>query len=343
MSIDTTMQSIWYGNSRIAWLLLPLSWLFGGIVAIRRWLYRIGWLSAIHLSKPVIVVGNISVGGTGKTPLVIWLANMLSSRGFKVAVIARGYRGAAAEWPQVVSISSDAALVGDEPVLISQQTGAIVVAGPDRVADAQRAIELGADVIVSDDGLQHYRLHRNCEIVVLDSSRLMGNGYLLPAGPLRENAKRLNTADLLLINQRTTTLVDDSVRWDHLSYRVELRHLRALKSGEIRSMESLRGQQVHVVTGIGNPHAFIDALQQFGTKVLPPRILADHATITPRDIQFGDALPVLMTTKDAVKCRPLSLNDQYWVVDADVAFEAKAMEVVTERVLASINRFDSGS
>ncbi len=335
MSVDTTMQSIWYGNSRLAWLLLPFSWLFGALVALRCWLYRSGWLATVRVPKPVIVIGNISVGGTGKTPLVIWLANELLSRGFKIAVISRGYHGAATQWPQVVGKDSKASMVGDEAALIAQQTNAIVVVGPDRVSDAQKAIELGADIIISDDGLQHYRLHRDCEIAVVDGSRMLGNGYLLPAGPLREKSKRLKSVDLLLINQRDETPVHISVSRNYLQYRVTLRQLRSVKTGEVRALDTLRGQQVHVVTGIGNPHAFIRALQHMGIKVLP-RILPDHALITKNDIHFGDALPVLMTAKDAVKCQLLDLENHYWIVEADAILDDQVAAAVVDCVQASI-------
>ncbi len=239
----------------------------------------------------------------------------------------------------MVGKDSEAHLVGDEAALIAQQTNAIVVVGPDRVSDAQRAIELGADIIISDDGLQHYRLHRDCEIAVIDGSRMLGNGYLLPAGPLREASRRLKFVDLLLINQRTETPIHTSALQDYLQYRVTLRHLRSIKTGEVRALDSLRGQQVHVVTGIGNPHAFINALQQLGIKVLP-RILPDHATITRGDIHFGDALPVLMTAKDAVKCQALDFGNHYWIVEADAVLDDTVAAAVIDRIQASIRTSD---
>lgn len=335
MSLDTRMQSLWYGNSRVAWLLLPLSGLFAGAMALRRWLYRAGVLKVIRVDRPVVVIGNISVGGTGKTPLVIWLARQLSAQGLKVAVIARGYRGKARQWPQVVNAGSDPELVGDEPVLIAQQTGVAVVAGPDRVADAQRAIELGADIIISDDGLQHYRLFRDCEIVVMDGDRKFGNGFLLPAGPLRELPARLQRADLLLVNQRGASM-HASVLKEALQYRVTADGMRALTGSECRSLETLRGQQVHIVTGIGNPRSFISALQATGIKVLP-RILPDHARFTPQDLQFGDALPVLMTAKDAVKCRQFDAGGNCWVVEAVVKMDDATAAIILNCIRAKLH------
>ena len=346
MSLDSQLQSIWYGNSRIAWLLLPLSWLFGAIVATRRWLYRTGLLHTVKVSKPIIVVGNITVGGTGKTPLVIWLAQALSTQGFKVAVIARGYGGKSTNWPQLVTRDSNPDSVGDEPVLIAQQTNAIVVVGPDRVADARRSIELGADVIVSDDGLQHYRLHRDCELAVIDGSRHVGNGHLIPAGPLREFPQRLTQVDLLLTNQRDGKLPDNLLTNDPLKsalqgglhYRVELTQLRSLKSSTVRALDSFRDQQVHVVTGIGNPQAFLASLERHGIRVRS-RVLPDHAIITQQDISFADSLPVIMTAKDAVKCRSLEVDERYWVADAHIVMDAASAERLLGCVRKAIRQF----
>jgi len=339
MSLDTTLQSLWYGRSRVAWLLLPLSWLYSAVVTLRRALYRVGALRTLKISRPVIVVGNISVGGTGKTPLVIWLAKALTLKGYKVGVIARGYRGKAPAWPQVVSPQSDPNWVGDEPVLIAQQAAVIVVAGPDRVMNAQRAIELGAEVIVSDDGLQHHQLHRDVEIAVIDGSRGLGNGRLLPAGPLRESASRLKQVDLVLVNQRgsNTSELPPGLQPDAV-YRVEPRGLRSVKTGEGRTLQTLRGQQAHVVTGIGNPESFVDALRTQGLTI-SARILRDHATIEPSDMQFEDTLPVLMTAKDAVKCRTFDLDDRYWVVEADAKLDDTAAHLVINCVEAAIKNF----
>ena len=217
--------------------------------------------------------------------------------------------------------------------MIAQQTSAMVIAGPDRVADAKHAIELGADMVISDDGLQHYRLYRDCEIAVIDGSRRLGNGYLLPAGPLRESSKRLQQVNLLLINQRPGSTVHTSVLDNSLSYRVVVNELRSLKNNARRTLESLRGQQVHVVTGIGNPQAFIAALQASGIKVLS-RILPDHATFKQDDLRFGDALPVLMTAKDAVKCHKLDAGGNCWVVDAAAVLDDITATTVVNRIRA---------
>lgn len=329
MSLDARMQAIWYGRRGVSWLLLsPLSWLFYLIVAIRRWAFRVGVLPSVKVAQPVVVVGNLSVGGTGKTPLVIWLANALARQDVKVAVITRGYGGTAASWPQSVLADSDPAEVGDEAVLIAQQTAATVIAGPDRVAAANRAIAAGAQVIISDDGLQHYRLRRDCELVVIDGTRLLGNGSLLPAGPLREPASRLAQVGLVLLNRRNESgpAVPDALGAPCIQYRVMPIRLRSLASDEQRSLDTLKGQQVHVVTGIGNPHAFLEALRQRGINV-SARVLPDHAKFQAADLEFGDALPVLMTEKDAVKCRAFARvrsGRRFWAVNAEVVLDEAA-------------------
>ncbi|MGD9842183.1 MAG: tetraacyldisaccharide 4'-kinase [Steroidobacteraceae bacterium] len=321
MSLDLQLQKLWYGNSPAAWLLLPLSWCFRLVVAVRRCCFAVGLLKSYRLSQPVIVVGNLTVGGTGKTPLVIWLSNALAAQGKQVAVITRGYGGKVSHWPQQVLAHSDPLLVGDEAVLLAQQTKAIVMAGPDRVASAQQAVTAGADVIISDDGLQHYRLQRDCELVVVDASRYFGNGYLLPAGPLREPVARLKQADLVLLNQRIGSQ-SLSLNVPTVSYRVELDQLRGISSNRIRTLAELQGQKVHVVTAIGNPESFINALREYGLEVVP-HVFPDHAALGRADIEFADDLPVLMTEKDAVKCHAIA-GPQHWAVGAQVVLSDPA-------------------
>ena len=335
MSLDTRLQQQWYGGARASLYLLPLSWLFGLLIAFRRWAFRVGVFSSVKLSRPVIVVGNLTVGGTGKTPLVIWLANALAAQGHRVAVITRGYGGKASYWPQPVLAGSDPVLVGDESVLIAQQTTALVYAGPNRVASAQQAIQAGAELVISDDGLQHYRLQRDAELAVVDGSRLFGNGRLLPAGPLREPPSRLEEVSLVLLNQRLKRQ-SATLSVPHLSYRVGLTQLRSIKTGELRSLASFFSQQVHVVTGIGNPQAFLQALRELGLR-LDARVFPDHASLTVDDIEFGDALPVLMTEKDAVKCRRFA-GTRHWAVGAEVLLE----ELAQAQLLQCVNRCLTG-
>jgi tetraacyldisaccharide 4'-kinase len=317
-SADSFLQRVWY-DRHAPWLslaLLPLSWLFGLVVACRRAAYRIGLLSRVRVGRPVVVIGNVTVGGTGKTPFTFWLATLLQAKGVRVGIVLRGYGGNSSHWPRDVGADSATQEVGDEAVLLASRTGAIVVAGPDRVAAAQRAIERGAEIVLSDDGLQHYRLARDREIVVIDGRRGVGNRRLLPAGPLREPVSRLAQADLRVVSwrdgaARPLTPVPATIQaW------ARLREATALVGGETRPIEAFEGSRVHAVAGIGHPQQFFAALQQLGIEVAP-HALPDHARLTAADIRFPDELPVLMTEKDAVKSRAIA-DQRHWAVSMDV-------------------------
>lgn len=316
MNSDRYLQRLWY-QRRPLWLLvllLPLSLLFAVVVALRRAAYRSGLLRSIRVTRPTIVIGNITAGGTGKTPFVIWLAALLQAKGLRVGIVLRGYGGTSAQWPREVDAGTSSEQVGDEAVLLATRTGAIVVAGPDRVAAAWRVIELGADVVLSDDGLQHYRLARDLEIAVMDEYRGLGNRLLLPAGPLREPASRLNSVDLLVRTQRASTMpqagADLSSR--QIVVKAQLADAASLTSGERRALETFRAAPVHAIAGIGNPAAFFSALEDAGLAV-DARALPDHAVLTREDIRFADDAPVLMTEKDAVKCRDIA-DERHWAV-----------------------------
>jgi len=333
------MQRLWYERRPIGLLilLLPLSLLFAFVVACRRMAYRVGVFRSIRVPRPVIVTGNITVGGTGKTPLVIWLADLLQSKGRRVGIVLRGYGGESHEWPRPVLPQTPSSEVGDEAVLLATRTGAIVVAGPDRVAAALRAIELGADVVLTDDGLQHYRLARDCEIAVVDEYRGLGNGWLLPAGPLREPASRLREVDLIATTRRSSQQPGhEAAAPNRITVRAHLQHAVSLATLEVRPLESFRNTVVHAVAGIGNPGAFFAALEQAGLKV-DARPLPDHAVLTAADLEFADDAPVLMTEKDAVKCRGFA-DGRHWAVrlhtDIDAADTAK-VSALLERVLRS--------
>jgi tetraacyldisaccharide 4'-kinase len=321
------LDAIWYRRSAWRWLLAPIARVFLGLVSIRRKLYARGWLKAIDVGVPVVVVGNISVGGTGKTPLVVWLADALSERGFRVGVICRGHGGRSQNWPRPVAAFSETSEVGDEARLLARRLKCPVVAGPDRVAAAEMVQKPGPlDVIVSDDGLQHYRLERSFEIAVVDGVRGLGNGRCLPAGPLREPPSRLREVDAIVVNGGD---------WGHAGVlRARLRPTRVveLASGEERALDDFSGRHVHAVVAIGHPQRFFELLESRGILV-EPHPLADHAPITRRDIEFGDGLPVLMTEKDAVKCGHLSGKDM-WFVEAELEFA----EGHGERLLRSITR-----
>jgi tetraacyldisaccharide 4'-kinase len=338
------LQRIWYEpRLRVLWLLLmPLSLLFAAIVGLRRLAFRWNVLRSYRVACPVIVVGNLSVGGTGKTPFVMWLAELLQARGQRVGIVTRGYGGQSRHWPREVTANSSTIDVGDEPVMLAQRTGAIVVAGPDRVLAAQRAIELGARIVLSDDGLQHYRLRRDAEIAVLDAARGLGNRWLLPAGPLREPAARLSTVDLVVMTQRRGDVQAPIVAAARtIAARLQLIEAVALRGERRQSLERFRDRPVHALAAIGNPEAFFATLTDLGLTVAA-RAFPDHARLTRQDIEFGDDADVLMTEKDAVKCRDFADERHWWVRaglhlgDADVA----AVSAVVDQAILRFQRAD---
>jgi tetraacyldisaccharide 4'-kinase len=302
------------------------------LAQLRRAAYRRELLKAVELPVPVIVVGNVSVGGTGKTPFVIWLAAELVKCKLRVGIVTRGYRGNARDWPRVVTATSDPREVGDEPVLLARRTGCTVVAGPDRVAAAQRLLaEQPVDVLLSDDGLQHYRLARRFEIAVVDGVRGMGNGLCLPAGPLRESADRIREVDAIVVNGGD---------WGHAGvFRAQpvVTGVHGVTSGEKRTLESFKGAPVHAVAGIGNPQRFFDLLEAAGLDVLP-HPLEDHAEIGSEELTFEEPGAVLITEKDAVKCEGVA-HANVWCVVVDLKFDADK----TTRLLGLVLRDVRGS
>jgi tetraacyldisaccharide 4'-kinase len=287
------LERAWYGQAGGAALLLPLAMLFGGIVALRRLAFRRRWLASAHPGRPVVVIGNLSVGGSGKTPLTIWLADALAARGLRVGIVSRGYGGSAAG-PVRVSADSDPADVGDEPVLLARRTSARIVVARDRVA-AAALLAPEVDLILADDGLQHYRLRRDFEILVVDGRRRHGNGWLLPAGPLREPLARAATVDAIVANGGVA-------QPGEIAMVLESGDVVSLADGARAPLAAWAGRTVHAVAGIGHPERFFATLRAAGLQVLAhPR--ADHAPLAPADVAFDDAYPVLMTEKDAVKCR----------------------------------------
>lgn len=288
----------WNDLNGIALLLMPLSWFFSLLVLLRRFCYRIGLFKVGQLPVPVIVVGNITVGGSGKTPLVIWLADFLKLAGYRPGIVSRGYGGESKRWPQQVLPDSDPRQVGDEPVMIAAHTGCPVWVGPDRVATSETLLtEETVDLIISDDGLQHYRLGRDIEIAVIDGQRRLGNGLSLPAGPLRERPDRLNSVDLVVCNGGEAKQGEYLMRLE-MERAVSLAHNRAIM------LSTLAGEKVHGVAGIGYPQRFFAALKRFGIEVRE-HPFPDHHQFVPSDLDFGDNLLVLMTEKDGVKCRTL--------------------------------------
>lgn len=323
--IERTLHAIWYGESALKWLLYPLGLVFQWAAGLRRRLYALGVFRVISLPLPVIVIGNLTVGGTGKTPVTIWLATRLVERGYRVGIVCRGYGGKAGAWPQAVSADSDPRLVGDEAVLLATRSGCPVVAAPDRVAAARALCERdGVDVILSDDGMQHFRLGRTLEIAVVDGVRGLGNGLGLPAGPLREPASRLGEADAVVVNGGT---------WGHpgvLRTSMESRYVYELASGREQRLDDFRGRRAHAVAAIGHPERFFALLERHGLAIMP-HALADHADVGAEDIRFDDGEPVFVTEKDAVKCRSVA-GPGVWCVVVEPEFDAQDGERLLQLV-----------
>ncbi|MHA0915115.1 tetraacyldisaccharide 4'-kinase [Kosakonia cowanii] len=308
---------IWSGESPLWLLLLPLSWLYGLVSGAIRFAYRIGLKKAWRAPVPVVVVGNLTAGGNGKTPVVIWLVEQLQQRGVRVGVVSRGYGGKAERYPLLLTPETSTAQAGDEPVLIYQRTGAPVAVSPDR-CEAVNALlsQHPLQLIVTDDGLQHYRLARDKEIVVVDGVRRFGNGWWLPAGPMRERASRLKTVDAVIANGGTPQAGEIAMR---------LRPGLAvnLLTGERRAVNELG--QIVAMAGIGHPPRFFATLAECGATLKRSVALADHQALAQKDVdallQPGEAL--VMTEKDAVKCRPFAqANWWYLPVDAELAGDA---------------------
>jgi len=333
MSLDAALQRLWYGPAWHSLPLWPLGWIFRAAVGVRGALYRAGALRMQRVAVPVVVVGNVTVGGTGKTPVAGWLARQLALRGHRVGVVLRGYGGRERRSPRVVTPDSDAAEVGDEALLHALRGPHVVVVGADRVAAARRAAEQGAEVVVCDDGLQHLRLVRDCEIAVVDAGRGLGNRQLLPAGPLREPASRLETVDAIVLTQRGRSEPSRLVVHGPLTVTMRLEPGDAvnLRNGERRPLDSFRGRAVHAVAGIGHPESFFAGLRAAGLRV-DAHALADHAALAPAALPFPAGATVLMTEKDAVKCRSFAGED-WWFVELGVDLERQAAAGLVALVL----------
>jgi tetraacyldisaccharide 4'-kinase len=318
------LESLWYDSSPLSLALIPFSWIFCTAVKLRRLAYHYRLLPSYRLPVPVVVAGNITVGGAGKTPLVIWLARFLQQAGFKPGIVSRGYKGRAKTWPQAVTPDSDPLLVGDEPVLLARHTGCPVVVAPNRVAAARYLLEHHAcDILLSDDGLQHYALQRDLEIALVDDIRRFGNGYCLPAGPLREPEERLK--EVAFVVTKGATMPHETCMKYHL------RELRGVGDAELsKPLVGLRGQTIHALAGIADPERFFARLEEQGIKV-KRHPFPDHHVFCAEDIRFEDNLPVVMTEKDAVKCRAIA-DQRHWYLPIEVHLPQQFGEEVLKRL-----------
>ncbi len=323
----------WYAAGARASLLQPLSWLYGALIGLRRRGYAAGWLASERIGRPVIVVGNLTVGGTGKTPLTLWLAQQLRARGCNVGILSRGY-GRADGVPRTVGPDSSWREVGDEPLLLARRSGCATVVARDRVAGARMLASGGAQLILCDDGLQHLRLARDCAIAVIDGARGFGNGRLLPAGPLREPATALVRADLVVLNgapehpSLAQLPLAGALRMDLIAG--DARRVDGAEGS--RALGAFRERPVHAVAGIGHPARFFRELRVQGLEVIE-HAFPDHHAFAAADLAFGDALPVLMTEKDAVKCAAFA-DARLWYVPVAARFSEQDARQLMARVLA---------
>ena len=308
-ALQFRIQAVWYGRHPLTALLLPLSWVYRLALACRKAMYAAGVLPVRRLAVPVIVVGNLTVGGTGKTPLVIWLARYLQSLAYKPGIISRGYAGTPEKRPRRVEPGSDPGLVGDEPVLLAQRTGCPVMVAPDRVKAAQELLQqTDCDILLSDDGLQHTSLGRDIEIAVIDGARRFGNRHCLPAGPLREPLTRLNSVDLIVAGGKAAA-GEFLMEYTGMT-------AKSLDGRQERELSHFRQETVHAVAAIGNPERFFPLLRQNGINI-EQHVFPDHYGFRQSDLEFSDSGAILMTEKDAVKCRHLALENA-WYVPIDV-------------------------
>lgn len=300
------LDDVWRERNTTAYALWPLSFLYRTAISLRSCAYRAGILSSYGFKVPIVVVGNITVGGSGKTPVVEAVVRHLRRGGWKPGIVSRGYGGRAKDWPRHVTAESPPGEVGDEPVLLARRAGCPIVVDPDRPAAVRVLLrDTDCDVVVADDGLQHLALERTVEIVVVDGERGFGNGFCLPAGPLREPRRRLASVDLVVYNGGggpegyTCALVGDTA-------------VNLADEAEQQPLHRFSGDDMHAVAGIGNPGRFFRHLQSFGVHA-NEHAYGDHHQFTPADLEFGTAGPVLMTEKDAVKCTAFAARNMWYV------------------------------
>lgn len=322
---------IWSGESPLWLLLLPLSWLYGLVSGIIRLSYRLGLKKAWRAPVPVVVVGNLTAGGNGKTPVAIWLVEQLQRQGIKAGVVSRGYGGNAVHYPLLLSPQTTTAEAGDEPVLIYQRTGAPVAVSPSR-SDAVQALLAAHDLqmIITDDGLQHYRLARDIEIVVIDGVRRFGNGWWLPAGPMRERASRLKSVDAVIVNGGVP-------RPDEIPMQLRPAQAVNLKTGEQRSVATLT--EVVAMAGIGHPPRFFATLESCGVQPVKTVALSDHQALSASDVQalVSDQQTLVMTEKDAVKCRAFA-SENWWYLPVDAVFDDERAQQLIQKLVRLAQR-----
>ena len=316
---------IWSGESPLWWLLLPLSWLYGLVSGLIRLSYRCGLRKSWRAPVPVVIVGNLTAGGNGKTPMVIWLVEQLQQRGYRVGVVSRGYGGKSAVYPLVLDAQTTTRQAGDEPVLIYQRTGAPVAISPKRAEAVQALLNQGElDLIITDDGLQHYALQRDFELVVIDGVRRFGNGWWLPAGPMRERVSRLKTVDACVTNGGVA-------QPGEIAMKLQAQDAVNIASGERRPAIEL--PHVVAMAGIGHPPRFFATLEKLGVEVEREVAFADHQEYNHGQLAAlaSQGQTLLMTEKDAVKCRSFAQPD-WWYLPVEAVLPTEQAEQLLQGI-----------
>ncbi len=333
------IEKIWFENHPIGWLLWPLFWplskVYAYIAVRRRRAYQCGIKSAYRSTVPVVVVGNITAGGNGKTPVVVWLVEALSRMGLKVGVASRGYGGKAPHYPYLVNEETTAEVAGDEPVLIQRRTQASVVVAPVR-SDAVKLLEQqGVDIVITDDGLQHYALERDIEIIVIDGQRRFGNQHYIPLGPLREGMHRLAEVDFTICN-------GTSQESDEMPMTLKPSQLINLKTGEKRAVTDLK--EIVAFAGIGHPPRFFNTLKQLDANIVYTQGFVDHQVFKRDEIESLEkkGQHLVMTEKDAVKCRHFAKNN-WWYLPVDAVLPPQDSQRIINRILEVKEQYGSSS
>ncbi|MDP2560281.1 tetraacyldisaccharide 4'-kinase [Psychrobium sp. 1_MG-2023] len=331
------IERAWYKGHPVIWILWPLMQLYKLVTSLRRLLYKLGIKKRITLPVPVIVVGNITVGGNGKTPVVVWLAKLLTEQGFNVGVISRGYGGQSRE-PLIVRVNTSAEVCGDEPKLIVNQTGCLMAVGADRISTAKLLLEYAEkknsalDIIISDDGLQHYRLDRQSEIVVVDGERRFGNECLLPMGPLREGKWRLGQADLIINNGGSSCFGEERMQLQPQAF-------CSVANNEPVEHINIVDKKIVAMAGIGYPQRFFNTLTTMGLAVDRQHAFADHQAFDSSTINAltGEGEVLLMTEKDAVKCQAFAQDNWFYL-----PVSAKLTDTATQKILDKVKEIKNG-
>ena len=346
------IEKVWFTSYWAKWpliiLLLPLTLIFWGLSHLRRYFYRCGVFKSFKVSAPVIVVGNIGVGGNGKTPVVVSLIERCQKQSIKVGVISRGYGGNAPQYPYLVTKQSTPVEAGDEALLIYQRCQVPIMLGSDRVASAQALIDLGCELLITDDGLQHYRLARQVEIIVVDNKRRFGNGFLLPSGPLREGKWRLSTVNHVIYNMASPlpegsvdnaqNTVQEIPSKNHIAMYLAPENICNMVTGEVISLVEFykKYPKVNAVAGIGDPNRFFTTLKNHAFDLHSTKGFNDHHDFTANDFAaYSDEYPLLMTEKDAVKCDTFA-KMHWWYVPVNAQMDEQDSEALMQSIKRSL-------